>query len=77
MWVKAMYDYFKVFTETKPLREQLIQMKKIVEEKTAELKIKKDELEKVNQRIRELEEMYEQKILEKEELERKMKDCEV
>ena len=30
-------------------------MKKIVEEKTAELKIKKEELEKVNAKIRDLE----------------------
>lgn len=27
MWVKAMMDYFKVFTETKPLREKLIEMR--------------------------------------------------
>jgi len=58
MWVKAMYDYYRVYTETKPLRDQLIAMRKIVEEKTAELKIKKEELEKVNAKIRELEEMY-------------------
>lgn len=48
MWVKAMYDYYRVYTETRPLREQLIAMRKIVEEKTAELKIKKDELERIN-----------------------------
>lgn len=48
MWVKAMYDYFRVFTDTKPLREQLVQMRKIVEEKTAELRIKKEALERVN-----------------------------
>lgn len=43
-------------------------MRKIVDEKTAELKLKKDALEKINNKIRELEDMYEQKILEKEEL---------
>ncbi|CAD8156782.1 unnamed protein product [Paramecium pentaurelia] len=77
MWVKAMYDYYRVYTETKPLRDQLIAMRKIVEEKTAELKIKKEELEKVNAKIRELEEMYNQKILEKEDLQNKMKECEI
>lgn len=77
MWVKAMYDYFRVYTDTKPLREQLIAMRKIVEEKTAELKIKKDALERINNKIRELEEMYDQKIIEKEELQSKMKECEV
>ena len=68
MWVKAMYDYYRVFTDTKPLREQLIQMRKIVEEKTAELRVKKDALERINNRIRELEELFEQKLIEKEEL---------
>jgi dynein heavy chain len=33
LWCKAMVDYYQVFTETKPLREKLIQMRKIVEEK--------------------------------------------
>ena len=41
MWVKAMVDYYKVYTETKPLREKLVVMRQIVEEKTAELKVKK------------------------------------
>ncbi len=68
MWVKAMYDYYRVFTDTKPLREQLIQMRKIVEEKTAELRVKKDALERINNKIRELEELFEQKLIEKEEL---------
>lgn len=77
MWVKAMYDYYRVYTETRPLREQLIAMRKIVEEKTAELRVKKEELERVNEKIRELEEMYNQKIIEKEELQNKMKECEI
>ena len=77
MWVKAMYDYYRVFTDTKPLREQLIQMRKIVEEKTAELRVKKDALERINNRIRELEELFEQKLIEKEELQKKMKECEI
>lgn len=33
-------------------------MRKIVEEKTAELKIKKDALDRVNKRIRELEDLF-------------------
>ena len=77
MWCKAMYDYYRVFTDTKPLREQLVAMRKIVDEKTAELRVKKEALERINNKIRELEEMYDQKILEKEELQNKMKECEV
>lgn len=33
-WAKAMHDFYKVFTSTKPLREKLEETKKIVEEKT-------------------------------------------
>ncbi len=58
MWVIAMYDYYKVFTETRPLREQLVAMRKLVEEKVAELRIKKDALEKITAKIRELQILY-------------------
>lgn len=51
MWCKAMVDYYKVYTETKPLREKLIEMRRIVDEKTKELKIKKEALEKINKTI--------------------------
>ena len=44
-------DYHKVYAETRPLKEKLVKMRKIVEEKTAELKIKKDALEKINKKI--------------------------
>lgn len=54
MWVTAMVDYHKVFTETQPLREKLEEMKKIVAEKTKELKLKKSELDKINKKIAEL-----------------------
>jgi dynein heavy chain, axonemal len=57
-----MLGYYKVFTETKPLREKLAEMRKIVQEKTEELKIKKDALDKVNKRIQELEDMFAQKM---------------
>ncbi len=65
MWVKAMADYYKVYTETKPLREKLVEMRKIVEEKTAELKIKKDALDKINSKIKSLEDLFEEKMRQK------------
>ena len=40
LWCQAMVDYYKVFTETKPLRDKLVEMRKIVEVKQAELRIK-------------------------------------
>lgn len=62
LWVKAMYDYYKVFTETKPLREKLVEVRRLVEVKTAELKVKKDALEEVNKKIRSLQAAFDEKI---------------
>lgn len=63
-----MYDYFKVFTETKPLREKLIEVRRLVEVKTAELKVKKDALEEVNKKIRSLQAAFDEKIAQKDAL---------
>lgn len=38
LWVKAMFDFNKVFNETRPLREKLEATQKILSEKTAFLK---------------------------------------
>lgn len=67
-WVKAIYDFNDVFTKTQPLRDQLMSVKKVVAEKTYELQIKKEALEKVNNRIKELEDLYNAKIQLKESL---------
>lgn len=58
LWVQAMYDYYTVYTTTKPLREKLIFMRKLVEEKNASLAIKKSELAKINKKIAELESTF-------------------
>lgn len=49
-----MHDYYNIYIQTKPLREELSKQKKLVEEKTEELKVKKAALEEINQKIREL-----------------------
>jgi len=54
LWVKAMFDFNKVFNETRPLREKLEATQKVLAEKTAFLKIKMDALDAVNKKIREL-----------------------
>lgn len=46
-----MHDYYRVFTETQPLRDKLREMQEIVAVKTEELKVKKDELARINERI--------------------------
>lgn len=76
MWVKAMVDYYKVYTETKPLREKLIEMRGIVETKTKELRVKKEALAKINATIQQLEEMFAAKMKQKEDLTRKIEECE-
>jgi dynein heavy chain len=77
MWVKAMTDYYNVFTKTKPLRDRKIEMTKLAEEKALELKIKKMELEQVKQRIQELEELFEEKNRQKDELTTKITECQI
>lgn len=68
LWVKAMYDFNKVFNETRPLREKLEATQKILAEKTAFLKEKLDALMAVNAKIKQLEDMFDQKMKEKEKL---------
>lgn len=77
LWVKAMFDFNKVFNETRPLREKLEATQKILAEKTAFLKEKMDALDAVNKKIRELEDMFDQKIKEKERLTKEINVCKV
>lgn len=72
-----MYDYFKVYTETKPLREKLAMMMKIVEEKNEELKKKKQALAIINAKIAELQSKFEEKKKQQEDLQKKIKECEI
>ena len=77
LWVKAMYDFNKVYNETRPLREKLEATQKLLAEKTAFLKQKMDALEMVNNKIRVLEETFDEKIKEKERLTSEIEMCKV
>ena len=68
LWVKAMFDFNKVYNETRPLREKLEATQKILADKTAELNEKKAALDAVNKKIQALEDMFDQKMKEKERL---------
>ncbi len=57
-----MYDFNKVFNETRPLREKLEGTQKLLAEKTAFLKEKMDALDHVNRQIKTLEDTFEQKM---------------
>jgi dynein heavy chain len=59
------------------LREELSKQKKLVEEKTEELKVKKAALEEINSKIRELQALSEEKIKTKNMLTAKIKECEL
>jgi len=72
-----MYNFYKVYTETEPIRIKLEEMRQVVETKLADLKVAKDSLEKVNARIRELEKMFNEKIAEKDRLTKEIQDCEI
>ena len=77
LWVKAMYDFNKVFNETRPLREKLEATQKVLDEKTAFLNEKIAALDAVNKKIQELEAMFEQKMQEKERLTNEIELCKV
>ena len=66
-----------MYTTTQPLREKLIEMRGIVAEKTAELLVKKDMLDKVNARIQLLEANFNEKIQQKEMLTNKINECQL
>jgi dynein heavy chain len=63
-WCDAMYEFDKTFRETAPLRAKLEAAEKIVREKTAELKEKKDALDEINRMITELENLFNSKMAE-------------
>ncbi len=53
-WVKAMYDYYKVFVTSEPIRKQLMDIQKVVDEKKEILGKKMAELDAVNRKIAKL-----------------------
>ena len=72
-----MFDFNKVFNETRPLREKLEATQKVLDEKTALLNDKLAALDAVNKKIQELEAMFEQKMQEKERLTNEIELCKV
>lgn len=76
-WVDAMYNYYKIFTETKPLREQLEVSQKIVAATQEKLKVKKEALDLINTKIRNLEDTLAEKSALKDDLTKKIKECEI
>lgn len=72
-----MFDFNKVFNETRPLREKLEATQKVLDEKTALLNEKLAALDAVNKKIQELETMFEQKMQEKERLTNEIELCKV
>jgi dynein heavy chain len=74
-WVKAMYDYNKVYLETRPLRQQLEMTQRDLQEKTEFLREKKAQLFEINKKIEQLEAVYNEKIEMREDLKNRILDC--
>lgn len=77
MWVKCMYQYNIVYTQTEPLRRELAILKKTVEEKLAYLRKKKAELEEINAKIELLQKKFTETKKEQEDLKNKIQECEI
>ena len=77
MWVKCMYQYNVVYTQTEPLRRQLAILRKTVEEKMAYLRKKKAELEEINAKIELLQKKFAESKKQQEELKNKIQECQI
>lgn len=55
LWVSAMFSYNKIYKETEPQRKKLEEIKAVVAEKKEILRVKNEELQKINDRIDTLE----------------------
>ena len=75
LWVEAMVTFYDVYESTKPVRERLEEVSKVLKEKTEFLDKKKAELEASTARLRELERQFNAKLQEKEDLIRKINEC--
>jgi dynein heavy chain, axonemal len=73
----AMYIFNQIYINTQPLREREAEVKQLVAEKTAMLQLKKKTLEGVITKIANLEKAFNDCILKKEELTKKILECEV
>ena len=73
----AMYNFNKIYLDTQPLRKKEAQVKKLVAEKTLLLEEKKKILENVINKINSLEKSFNDCIEKKEELTKKILECQV
>ena len=74
LWVEAMVTYHDVYESTKPVREKLVEVAKVLEEKTEFLAKKKAELDASTAKLNALEAQYNEKVNFKEELIRKINE---
>lgn len=72
-----MYDFNKVFKETQPLRDKLDKFQRVVDEKMAELRVKKEALATIQSKIKLLEDQFNETIAKKEKLSKDISDCQI
>jgi dynein heavy chain len=77
LWVDCILNYMEINEKTRPIREKLEEVTKILEDKTAFLEKKKSELEASTKRLKQLEDLYNEKINLKEELFRRINECNI
>jgi dynein heavy chain len=77
LWVDCILNYMEINEKTRPIRDKLEEVTKILDEKTAFLEKKKSELAASTKRLKELEDLYNEKINLKEELFRRINECNI
>lgn len=68
LWVEAMVVYNEVWKQTEPIRIKLEEVSEVLRQKTEYLQQKKKALETSTKRLKQLEELYNEKINFKEDL---------
>ncbi len=77
LWVDCILNYSEINEKTQPIRDKFDEVSRVLEEKTAFLDKKKIELETSTKRLKELNDLFNEKSNYKDELFRKIKECNV
>ncbi|CAD8198362.1 unnamed protein product [Paramecium pentaurelia] len=74
-WVRAIYDYHKVYMDTQPIRDELEESYRSLKEKTFNLEQKKKEVQEINQKLEQCEFQVKEKQNVKIQLEQQIEEC--
>ena len=75
LFVNSIIQYHEFYEKTKPLRAKYDECMLILEEKKQFLALKMEELDKVNKKLKELQDLYDEKIAQMDNLKKQIDEC--